>query len=52
MNDHFLSFDINESTDVVIKNEFLISIINYDTLTQFEIPSISSFIISQKRDNN
>lgn len=52
VNDHFLSFDINESTDVVIKNEFLISIINYDTLTQFEIPSISSFIISQKRDNN
>lgn len=52
VNDHFISFDINESTDVVIKNEFLISIINYDTLTQFEIPSISSFIISQKMDNN
>ena len=44
VDEHFIAFDIGEE-DIVIEKEFIISVINWDTLTQFEIPSIATYIV-------
>ena len=41
----FLDIEYNEKEDYIIKNNFIIAIINYDALNDLEIPSILSFLV-------
>ena len=39
--------NIDEQTDIIIKNNFLITLINSDLLCDFQIPTISAFIVTK-----
>lgn len=44
-----LLFEVDEETDVVIKNNFLISIINPDLLCDLQIPTVSAFVVPSEK---
>ena len=38
-----------ENSDLIIKNDFLVSIVNFDALNELEIPTIASYIVKIKK---
>ena len=43
-----LEIEINEKDDIIIKNNFIIAIINYDALNELEVSTIMTFLINNK----
>jgi hypothetical protein len=43
---NFIEFAMNEKDDLIIKNDFIIAVINYDVLNELEIPSIITFLVN------
>ena len=43
-----LEIEINEKEDIIIKNNFIIAIINYDALNELEVSTIMTFLINNK----
>jgi hypothetical protein len=42
---NYIEFNI-EKDDLIIKNDFIIAVINYDALNEFEIPSLITFLVN------
>ena len=42
---NYIEFNI-EKDDLIIKNDFIIAVINYDVLNEFEIPSLITFLVN------
>ncbi|MCQ2817621.1 MAG: hypothetical protein MJ252_10185, partial [archaeon] len=50
-NESIIEFEkTNEEEDILIKNDFLITVINTDLLNEFELPCIASFIFRNKKE--
>ena len=44
-----IEFDnINEEKDIIVKNEFLIALINPDLLDDLKLPTISVFVVKKE----
>ena len=43
-----LEIQFNEKEDIIIKNNFIIAIINYDALNELEVPTIMTFLVNNK----
>ena len=43
-----LEIKLNEKEDIIIKNNFIIAIINYDALNELEVPTIMTFLVNNK----
>ena len=43
-----LEIQLNEKEDIIIKNNFIIAIINYDALNELEVPTIMTFLVNNK----
>ena len=45
---NLLEIKLNEKDDIIIKNNFIMAIINYDALNELEVPTIMTFLVNNK----